>query len=339
MAKLFLVLNIVIFTHINSNKNAHNAKRVKFIFAIVYLLQKSSTSRIVISGIPSRFTIQSSVTTNKISISSKIHDTYSGAVYSRINLTLSRISKISNSMPESKNSVSTGNLVYTYNKLFSSQREPLRPSRRSSASESRSSNSSSEENRDNNDNNDSSSNSSEERDYLQPKPKLDEAPEIPLLPYFIGYKGKSIQKSENNFSLVATQLVAWITKKIENFPSDVLEKPHLEIFEQHISLVRLIRTMNVRQISELENVVRQFYLNSNHDNFTPEGWELYKQTAQDVLHGAVAHAGTGPALITIKNWIRRKDLQGKSAAQIIAQIPKAALTPTAEYIQAFFVSI
>lgn len=257
-----------------------------------------------------------------------------------MNLTLSRINKISNSVPESKNSVSIGNLVYTNNK--SSQRDPLRPNRSSSTAwslENRSSNSSSEENRSNDDNSDSSSNSSEERDYLQPKPKLDEAPEIPLLPYFIGYEGKSIQKSEKNLSVVATHLIAWITKKIDNFASDVLQKPLLEISEQYITLVKLIRTMNVKQITELENVMRQFYLNSNHDNFSPENWKLHKEIAWDVLCSAVAHAGTGPALIIIKNWIQRKDLQGTRATRIISLIPKAALTPTTEYIQAFFVSI
>lgn len=274
---------------------------------------------------------------------SKIHDTYSGAVYSRINLTLSRTSEISNWMSESKNSVSTGNLVYTYNNPFSNQREPRRRSTdRSSLTtlspENRSLNSSSEENR-NNDDSSSSSSSREERDYLQPKPKLDEAPEIPLLPYFIGYKGKNIHKLEKNFSLVATHLIDSIIKKIENFPSDVLAKPSLEIFEEHITLVRLIRTMNISQILELENMVYRYFSNSSHESFTEEGWKLYVKTAWDIFCDAVAHAGTGPALLMIKNWIEWKDFDNNQAAHIISQIPKTALAPTAEYVQTFFVSI
>ncbi|XP_077269198.1 vitellogenin-1-like [Temnothorax americanus] len=301
------------------------------------LLSRLSTSRIIISGNLTRFTIQSSVTTNNIFVSSKIQDTYSGAVFVTVNLTLNRMSEISNLMPVSNNLVSTGNLVYTYNDPFSSQHIPnvSRDPLAARSSENRGSNSSSEESHINDDVSSSSlSNSSsnnEERDSLQPK--LDDAPKSPILPFFFGDKDKSLVKDEENSA--AARLIIWIASKMENFPDDMLRKPFTDILEQFTILVRLIRTMDVEQITELENVLSELLRNYN-TSFTKEYQKLYNQTAWDVFCNAVTETGTGPALITIKNWIINKKLGSMQAADIIPRIPKVALTPTAEYINAFF---
>lgn len=304
------------------------------------MLQRSSTSRILISGNLRRFTIQSSVTTNEIFISSKIHDTYSGAVYSRVSLTLDRMSKISNLiMPASNNLVSTGNLVYIYNNPFSNERKPRRSSVRSSLAaefENHNSNNSSKESRNVDDSSSSNSFNSEERDYLQPKPKLDEPPESPLLPYFVGYKGKSIQKSGVNLTAVAVRMIYSIidSSNIDLPPN--LKSPHTDILEQFTMLIRLIRTMDVKQITEIENQLPKILDNNKNPE---EEKNSYNQIVWNVLSNAVAHAGTGPALITIKNWIKSKKLEGREAVNIISRIPKTALTPTTEYVNAFFVSI
>ncbi|XP_011706280.1 PREDICTED: vitellogenin-1-like, partial [Wasmannia auropunctata] len=277
------------------------------------LFTRSSTSNIIISGNLKRFTIKSSVMTDEIVMNSKIHDTYSGAVYSSMNLTLVKTSLIANPMRAS-NVVSTGNLVYTYNNPFSSQLK------RSSSSSS------------------SSSSNSEEHDYLQPKPKLDEAPESPLLPYFIGYNGRSIQTSEENYDVVAARLISQITEEIEYLAVDLLKHPFTETLERFTILVRLIRTMNTKQIGEVEyNLLELVYHDNRKDKVTrEEDQKLYNQTLWDVFRHAIADAGTGPALITIKNWIKNGKLEGIQAAQIISKIPKTALAPTAEYLTAFF---
>ncbi|XP_011879089.1 PREDICTED: uncharacterized protein LOC105568228 [Vollenhovia emeryi] len=307
-------------------------------------LSRSSTSRIVISGNLKRFTIQSSMTTNEIFISSKIDETYSGAVYSRVNLTLDRKSTIYNPMPVSNNLMSTGNLVYIYNSPFSDQRTPRRSSDIRSTlaarSERRSSTSSSEESHSDDDSSSSSSSNSnsEERDYLQPKPKLDEAPESPLLPYFVGYKGNSIQKFEEDFAAVAINLISWMTKKIESYgTSDFKMATQIqeELLEQYAILVRLMRTMNVRQITEVERKLSDTMARDSTAK-TIEDKKLADQTMWDILYNTVAHVGTGPALITITNWVKNKKLEGMQAADIISRIPKATLTPTPEYVQAFF---
>jgi hypothetical protein len=54
---------------------------------------------------------------------------------------------------------------------------------------------------------------------------------------------------------------------------------------------------------------------------------------------AVAEAGTQPALATIADWIRSNKVEGQEAAALVAALPRAAITPTPEYLQAFFVSI
>lgn len=175
-------------------------------------------------------------------------------------------------MSTSNNFVSTGNLVYIYNNPFSNERKPSQLSVSQSflaaqSSENRSFNNFNEEKRSNDDSSSSSSSSSsisnnEERNYLQPKPKLDEAPESPLLPYFIGYKGKSIQKSEENYDLVAVHLIGQITGEIEYFHVDI-QQPFIETLERFIILIRLIRTMNVKQIAEVENKLSELFYQEN----------------------------------------------------------------------------
>ncbi|XP_011695972.1 PREDICTED: vitellogenin-1-like [Wasmannia auropunctata] len=291
------------------------------------VISRSSETKIVATGNLTCFTIQSSSMTDEISINSNINDMYSGVVYSSMNLTLDRMSQISNPLPSSNNLVSTGNLVYTYNNPFSNQRKPRRSSvsRRTLESENHNSNSSSDDN------------SSEERDYLQPKPTLDEAPESPLLPYFIGYKGNSIQKSEEDYILTAARLIGQITGEMEHFPEQILNEPFTDTLERVTILIRLIRTMNVNQIAEIENKLPElFYQDDRNRLSNKEEQKVYDQAAWDVFCSTVAYAGTGPALIAIKNWIKTGKLEGKQAAQIISKIPKAAIAPTAEYIAAFF---
>lgn len=323
-------------------------------------LSRSSSNHIIISGNLKRFTIQSSMMTSQILINShykidksKFHNTYSGAVYSSMNLTLGRMNQISNSMPVSNNLISTGNLVYTYNNPFSSQRKLRRPSvsqssLAASSSENHNSNNSSEENHSDDDNF-----KSEERDYFQPKPKLDEAPESPLLPYFIGYEGMSILKSEENYTcedmhfhnctrlgLLANRLIRRISSRIRDvdritsFSPAQINDRYLHTLELFTILVRLIRIMNVEQIAEVDKILFDVYKRIN--TMSEKDFVLLNQSAWNIFSCAVANAGTGPALITIKTWIKIGKLKGIEAAKIISKIPKSALAPTTEYVAAFF---
>ncbi|KAL0112914.1 hypothetical protein PUN28_012279 [Cardiocondyla obscurior] len=296
---------------------------------------RSSKSQIIISGNLKRFTIQSSVLKERIRITSKIENSFNGHFHSHVNLTLDSVGKISSLIPEFDNLVSVGNLMYTHNNPFSTQSKQSDGQRSSSAFRKRNSNSSSEESRINDDS--SSLDSNDDRDYLQSKLTIHDPPESSLLPYFVGYKGKSIQKVEENLTVVAARSIGWITSKLENFPTEILEEPYHEILDQYTVLVELIRTMNVTQMTEIEDKLPELFKFDPYNKFSnKEDQKLFGQTAWDVFCNAVAQAGTGPALITVKNWIKNKKLEGLQAANIISRIPKAARAPTSEYIRAFF---
>lgn len=302
-------------------------------------MQILSTSHIVVSGSLKRFTIQSSSTTNKICVRPGIYDSYAGTVYSKINLILNSVNEISDPISISDNLTSTGNLVYTYNSPFSDiEREP-RPSvsRNSSSTQWPESHSSKQELRSDNDDM-----FSEERDYLQPKPRLDETPDSPLLPYFVGYQGESIQKLEKNNAKKVVHLLINIGMELQHIYARSKDRA-LEILDKVTLLTRLISTMNSNQIAEVENLLSTYI-----DEIKPYkslfiasiiNPIIMKQITRDIFRDIVAQTGTGPALITITNWIKNKKLEGIEAAWIIAKIPKTARVPTAEYVHTFFVSL
>ena len=56
------------------------------------------------------------------------------------------------------------------------------------------------------------------------------------------------------------------------------------------------------------------------------------------MQDAVAQSGTHPALLSIVEMITNKTLQNEEAAHVISILPQAALIPTADYLDDFFVS-
>lgn len=311
------------------------------------LFQKSSSSRIIISGSLKRFAIQSSVTTSQMFISPRFYDYQNGIVASKMNLTLRSMDRISSPLPMPSNPESTGNLVYIYNNPFSDieERRAPRPSDALKYNQGRSSDcaaSSSEATKDgqksrvgcsSSDGASSSSiSSSEENTFWQPRPGLLEAPQNPLLPNFVGYKGKYIGKSgEVDVANAIKDLVSQIAKEIDD-PSNI---PDNETLEKFTILCSLIRTMSRKQMMEVEGnlVLSPNELKSNDRS------QAFKQNAWAVFRDAITQAGTGPALLTIKNWIEKKIVVGLEAADIVSRIPKNARAPTAEYIRELFVSV
>jgi len=175
---------------------------------------------------------------------------------------------------------------------------------------------------------------SNERGYLHSKPLIDQVPDNPLLPYFVGYKGKTIHNAEEVDVMEAAALL--IKELPENIDSTQLRGFQPGLLDKFTILTRLIRTMNCKQINELQEKVTAI---STPENLNDELKKEYHQYYWSVLRDAVAHAGTGPAFITIKDWIMKKQLKGLEAARIISKLPKTLRTPTTDYIRAFFVSI
>lgn len=54
---------------------------------------------------------------------------------------------------------------------------------------------------------------------------------------------------------------------------------------------------------------------------------------------AVGQCGTGPALMTLREWIVSNKVVGEEASHLIMSLSKTAKYPTADYIDHFFVSI
>ncbi|KAL0112919.1 hypothetical protein PUN28_012281 [Cardiocondyla obscurior] len=300
------------------------------------IVSQLSTSKMIISGNLKRFTIQSAETKNVITVKTEpFNPTAYGTVYSTIKLTLVEKSNLSDSLSlaeklEQSNLESTGNLVYAYNNPFSDTegRKKLRPSTSLSSlerqSSSQSSDSSSQENNLSSGSSSSSSSSSEEQDTskMQPKAPLRQAPNVPFLPFFIGNKGKAILKSDQ-FNPVerAQNIIAELAQCIKSTPN--LSCGYS--LENYVNLKNLLRTMNYEQFGELDDRVRHQKQGENE-----------KDLAWAVLRDVVSQAATGPALLTVKDWLKNGQLKGLEAAQVISQIPKQVREPTEEYLKAFF---
>lgn len=281
-------------------------------------------------------------------VSPRFYDNQNGLVASKMNLTLRSMGRTQNTLAAPDNPESTGNLVYMFNNPFSDFEERrLKPNNMDSnqvrTSDSVSSVSSSEEMLKNGQNpglrgsssssaSSSSISSSEEHQFWQPKPTLEEAPQNPLLPNFIGYKGKFLGKSGEIDLVKATkELVFQIANELED-PNNI---PTHETLDKFTILSSLIRLMSRRQIAEAEN---NMHISPNELKSNDKS-QAVKQNAWAVFRDAVTQAGTGPALLTIKSWIEKKNVEGMEAAEIVSRIPKTARAPTAQYIRACFVSI
>nr|CAD7257447.1 unnamed protein product [Timema shepardi] len=92
-------------------------------------------------------------------------------------------------------------------------------------------------------------------------------------------------------------------------------------------LTRLVQVMSAKQLKEAG---RSLYTPSNKPSSsrTSNTWKAFRD--------AVGEAGTGPALVTLKEWIMSKKVRGEDAAELVSSLPRAALTPTPEYLNEFF---
>lgn len=316
-------------------------------------LTKSSVSRIILSGNLKRYTIQSSVTTNKIVMKPTPNAHQRGLVVSHMNITLAKINPVSGQSQEISERKVLGNLVYRYNSPYASHNEAREGNRNSeehkygsdSSSSSSSSSSSEEHNQEQShrmrhprsldrfqdkqnryDSSSSSSSSSSEESgeqWQQTKPSLASPPETPLLPYTIGYQGQSIKSAQNINIIQAVQKLAKQIGEDLQTPSDM---PKEDTLAKFTILRNLIRTMNYQEMQEAS---RELYnLKNKQERKQTDSWRTFRD--------AVAQAGTGPALLIVKDWIQNMKIRGTQAASIIATVADNARTPTDEYMKTFY---
>jgi hypothetical protein len=303
---------------------------------IIYLLQKSSDSRIVISGDLEHFTIQSAVTTNNIFVKSEdATNTFIGTVYSKMNLTLVNMDTISTEFSINRdNFVSTGNLLYTYNNPLTEMEQGKKHqetiSRNSQQIQSSESNSEQIQGRNiwyEQAGSGSAASSSEEFHHVQTLPSLHEAPRS-MTPFNLAFQDNL---SKLNVMQEAQKMVHQIVGGLEH-TKNLINQDTLEYF---MNFVNLLRLMNNNQIVEFEQTI----LGNVPQNLQSDEDTLVKHNAWNVLRDGVAQAGTGPALVTIVRWIQNGQLKGVEAARVISKIPKVVRVPSETYIETVFVSI
>lgn len=301
---------------------------------------RSSVSRIVLSGSLKRHTIQSSVTTNKVVLKPTPGSNQKGLVVSQMNITLVDVSSADKQPQQPQQPKSIGNLVYRYNSPFAQNNEVRTGSKNLQQDDDESYyGTSSEEQQqrywnkrhprslrryDEQNDSDDSTSQEEHQNWRQNKPSLSGEPETPLLPEYIGYYGQAIKTAKQINIVESVQKLAQKIGRELQQPRDMIKEDTLATYT---ILTRLVRTMNVEEIKQAG---RELYTHSHkQDSYHSDAWKTYRD--------AVAQAGTGPAFMTVQDWILTKKIHGQEAATIVATIANSVRQPTTEYMRSFYV--
>ncbi|XP_056645845.1 vitellogenin-like [Diorhabda sublineata] len=278
-------------------------------------LMRDSTSRAILTGTLHNFTVQSSITVNVISVSPTLSDNDKGSVLTVVNATLEEVKSQEDTIEEIPQPVNIGNLVYSYEKPFSSKSTVVPKSSNIMLKKFRS-----EIYRNMNRQKRSLDNGQIYTDfYVQDKPQLSEAPASPLLPYTIGYEGISI-KSKINIVQEVQKLAQSTGKQMY----DVTKTHHEELLDEWQTMISLMRIMN---FDELQEVAKALYTTK---------YEGEERAIWVTFRDAIAELGTGPALKCIADWLRTNKIWGEEANQIVSTMTSVVREPTEEYIKALF---
>lgn len=285
-----------------------------------YFFVRNAISRALLTGHLRRFTIQRSVTVHEVLVNPTLADKQKGSVVSMVNVTLQGIKSVSQQIEDVPNPMRLGNLVYSYEQPShkAHEKQPysmqnvyadkyqratnmMRRLRRSLYQEEQYNNQVSEEN------------------YKHQHPQIQEAPESPLLPFTIGYKGEPVKKSIDVVKS-AVQLANEIGDDLQD-SEKILRKNTLNKFT---TLSALLRIMNSQ---EMQDAVSQLYSNSE---------EGSKRDAWQAMRDSVAETGTGPAFLAIQNWIQSRKIQGVEATTVLATMCASVRQPTPQYMKSLF---
>lgn len=80
-----------------------------------------------------------------------------------------------------------------------------------------------------------------------------------------------------------------------------------------------------------------FYINGM--NVLKNNEVFSKYNFRKVFRDVVTMCGTHPALLLIKGWIGRQQIEGEEAAQMIASLPTHIYSPSKKLFEDFFVSL
>ncbi|XP_014270480.1 vitellogenin [Halyomorpha halys] len=285
-------------------------------------LTRTSISQIIVSGNLKQYTIQSSTTTDKIIVAPHLYNKQRGMVGSRFNLTLESVNSIKLPFPVVSNPRRIRNLVYEYN-LNAPKSKDMRKNMKEGISDYNLDGridlhsfytSSSKDFMDSN-----------ELNYLSIS-KLSEA--SPLNYVTFTDKGKSkndVLNSTRNIIKLAHEIGQGIVS-----PNALTGEQTLHKFSL---LVRLTRTMSTEQLKEVSETLYYPYL------------KAMKANSIEIVHNyqtwisfrdAVGQSGTGPALMTIRDWISSNKIVGEEASHLIMSLSESPKYPTNDYINYFF---
>lgn len=151
----------------------------------------------------------------------------------------------------------------------------------------------------------------EGKDQL-PKPSLQKAPLNPLL------------VSPLKTSGMKNRVEALMTEIVEDITTDKQSMAQAETLSKISTVAKILRFLNYEDVEQLYNKLAD-------KRQTEED-----QTSRNVLLDAIAIAGTNPNIKFLADLIKKKQLTGEHAAQIIMTFPMYVRTPTQELLKEIF---
>ncbi|XP_028134499.2 vitellogenin [Diabrotica virgifera virgifera] len=297
---------------------------------------RDSSSRAILAGNLNHHDVLFTSTKNTILISPSVNDEQKGAVYSYLEATMEDVKSGTQKIGEVNQAVHLENLVYSYNQPFSKDNHvegdenQNQRNQRTSDAYRYSSGEEEYEDRDSykrlshrryqrslakkygpkNDN-------SEEN--LQNQPRINEAPESPLLTLTTGYKGMSIKNSVN-----VVKEAEKLIKKIASDLQDQEKDHHEKTLERFVNLETLMRLMNFDELKQVSDKVMRQSRNAQ------------EAATSAVTRDVIAQTGTGPALLVIQEWIQEGKIEGEEASQVVIVAFSSVRLPTMEHLRTAF---
>nr|QVD39376.1 Vitellogenin B [Schistocerca gregaria] len=294
-------------------------------------ISRSSNTEAVISGSIRKYTIQKSVTTNRVILNPLVYNQQKGMLGSQVKISLQRKMKSDKPIPKISDPVTYDDLVYEYEGTFPLKHADEAQGRGYSDEPSEESEERAYRPRrqfkravwDNADESDSSSSSSSSEEDLEiPEPDLLQPP---LLPF------SNMEQPQDKPDISAIiELVEKIARQIQE-PSSIPSSDTLASFQ---ILNRELMKYGVTSLRQIANKLYAPYPADSHSY--PQS---VKYTQWVVFINALSQSGTGPAIRTINEQIKLQKLRGRLAAIAIGNIPRSALYPNKAFLKEFFMIV
>lgn len=163
----------------------------------------------------------------------------------------------------------------------------------------------------------SSSSSSDSSTYMN-----DDVPRMNEPAYAALYMSAQSRGDKKQNSMNVQKLLQDVAQQLEN-PNNM---PKADFLSKFNILVRIIASMSSDQLAQTSRGIEVG--RSSNNNVKANMWMIYRD--------AVVEAGTPPAFLQIKIWIKSKKLQGEEAAQAISTLARTLRYPTKEIMEQFF---